>query len=782
MLRYLKIVPLFLLPPLELLAGLYFMLYGGSFVFEMKAGDAEEFLDAAKVASLVVKDREGEILRDTPSAVSGHRALWVKPSDVSPHFLDALVAAEDRRFYSHGGVDPLAVMRALFQNVTSGRIVSGGSTITQQVVKVATGGTGRRTIGRKLYETAGAFYLERRLPKERILESYINWVVFGNMTRGVEAASRLYFGKPSAHLTLSEATALAALLRAPTAMNPYSHPDRLEERRAWILGRMLDLGMIGRSEHDYALAHPPSYTAPAHPFLAPHLVEQVLEKAGKDRFDAGELVTTIDGALQKKVEHLADKMIEKVRHLDITNAAVMVMDNHTGEILAYVGSSAYFDEEREGMNDGVTALRSPGSTLKPFIYAEAFDAGYHPSTVLADVDASFSTPIGTYKPRNYDGLYHGPVRLRTALGSSYNVPAVKLASELGTARVLGALRKAGLASLEKSPDHYGVAIAVGDGEVSLLELVAAYAGLAEGGLWHEPTLFKEVKDAAGEKVPLPTPARRRAFSPQSAYLVTHILSDPAARAPGFGKAGIFDFPFPVAVKTGTSNDYRDNWTVGYSSEVTVGVWVGNFSGKPMGNISGITGAGPLFHQVMKAAMQGREGRDFEPPPGLVTKRVCSLSGQLAGPLCAYGYDEIFIHDRAPETGCGYHVAGKDGEVHVRFPAELVPWAVLTGRYDSAAYEGQGSSQGDAAALPTITFPPDGGRYIIDPDVPAGHQKLKVHVEAGSGRGKIKLVVDGKPYAVSNEPYVFYWTLAKGKHTMTARGPGGSSPPVTFHVE
>jgi penicillin-binding protein 1C len=780
MMKWLRLFPALVFPPLQAAGGAVLLLYLGSLLFELWAGDAETFLDPSKVASIVIRDRHGTVLRNSPSEATGSRATWVKPSQVSPHFIHAVIAAEDKRFYDHGGIDPLAVVRAAAQNVAAGKIVSGGSTITQQVVKTATGGATKRTLVRKLLEAAGALYLERTLSKKRILESYVNWVPFGNLARGVEAASRLYFDKPSAHLTLSEAAALAALLRAPSAMNPYTHPGKLETRRAWILDRMLEQGMIGREEHDYALANAPAYARPSHPFLAPHLVDEVLEKAGEESFAAGEITTTIDQALQDEAEHLADKMIAKVRHLDITNAAVIVIDNRSDEILAYVGSSSYFDREREGMNDGVMALRSPGSTLKPFIYAAAFESGGHPSKVIADVETVFSTPIGIYKPRNYDGLYHGPVRMREALGSSYNVPAVKLASELGPSRVLDILHAAGMASLSKSPDHYGVAIAVGDGDVTLFELASAYAALARGGLWKAPTFVKAAKDAEGRTIALPAPFEKRVIGPQAAFLVSDILSDPAARTPAFGKAEIFDFPFPVAVKTGTSSDYRDNWTVGYSSEVTVGVWVGNFSGKPMGNVSGITGAGPLFHQVMKAAMKGRTGKDFPKPAGIVVRKVCALSGELAGPGCPDAYDEVFIEGSAPAEACAWHTAGKNGTVLVHYPPELQPWAAFVGKYDPAAY-GDGGGEPPSGGAPVITAPRDGATFVVDPDVPAALQKLKVAVAGGAEGETLRLIVDGKPVAKTQGPHVFLWTLEKGGHTMAVEGKGGASPPVTFEV-
>ncbi len=784
MTKTIKILAALLILPVEAFVGLYFAFFMGSVVFELAAKDADSFLEPSRVASLVIKDRNGTVLRDTPSYETETRASWVELEDISWNMVSAVMAAEDRRFFDHSGVDPLAVSRAMLANIKAGKFIEGGSTITQQVVKVATGGSMNRTVGRKLVETAGAMFIERKFGKERILEAYLNWVVFGNLTRGVGAAGKLYFNKPPKHFTISEASALAALLRAPTAMNPYTHPEKLEKRRRWILERMLDLDMITEKDCSYSKKHPPEYVPPKSPFLAPHLVEEVLEKAGQKKFAAGQIVTTIDGRLQDEVEHLADKMIEKVRHLDISNAAVIVIHNETGEVLAYVGSSAYFDEEREGMNDGVMAKRSPGSTLKPFIYAAAFERGYTPSQVTEDIETSFPTPIGMYRPRNYDGFYHGPVRLRVALGSSYNIPAVKLAAELGTGHVLDVLRNAGLESLDKPADHYGVAIAVGDGEVTLFELASAYAALARGGFWKEPAFIKSVTDAEGNDVNLVPRPGRRVFSPQVSYLLSDILSDPAARTAGFGHAEVFNFPFPAAVKTGTSSDYRDNWTIGYSSEVTVGVWVGNFSGKPMGNVSGITGAGPLFYQVMKAAMKGREGKEFEAPAGIVYGRVCPLSGQKAGEHCHAAYEEKFLEGRAPQEVCSWHVADKGGTVHEVFPEALIPWAMAAGRYDPIAYElaaMDGDSAGQGGAVLTISSPREGSSFVINPDVPRQYQRLKVHVAGADPDDNVKLYVDGKLFETSARPFIFTWALTPGEHTLEAGTKHAQSQPVTISV-
>ncbi len=789
--------------PAQAIAIGWLVLWVASFAVGARLGDPASSVGADRIAGLRILDSDGELLRE-PLGAQGDRSRWVVLDEISPSMKDAVLAAEDRRFASHPGVDPLSVARAAAQNLAAGHVVAGGSTVTQQLVKLTTGKIHRRTFGVKLEEMAAALHFERHLGKDEILEAYLNWVPFGHLTRGVQMASWTYFRKPSAHLTLSEASALAALVRGPGAMDPYAHPDRLDARRRWVLGRMREIGSITDEAYGHALHTPTVFLEAAPVFEAPHLAEEILRRTQADGLAAGEVVTTIDSRMQRRTESLVRSVLHGLGELDVSNAAVVIIHNPTAEVRAWVGSGGYFDTETLGMNDGVMALRSPGSTLKPILYAQALERGYMTSTMLADVPVAFYTPDGPYRPRNYDGQFRGPVLMRQALGSSLNVPAVAVAADLGPQTVLGALHRAGFESLDREPSYYGAAIALGDGEVSLLELAAAYSALARGGMWQEPVLVKRVLDASGADVPLSDARQRRVFDEGTAYLVTSMLADPAARAPTFGQAHVFDLGFALAVKTGTSHDYRDNWTVGYTPEYTVAVWVGNFDGKPMGNVSGITGAGPLFGRVMRAVTPVGTVVRFVAPPGIVTHRVCALSGDLPGPACDVTYEEVFVKGHEPRSECTVHrlvevdsrtglLAGEscpaDMVTTARFesyPDVLLQWAKEANR---PLLPGPGPlcgpMQGDAPShgSPSILDPSDGALFVLNPDVPPDEQAISVLLDPGGGKGPVTLLVDGQPAgAATHPPWKVNWTMAQGEHVLAASVQGKKGLSVTVTVD
>lgn len=790
--------------PLQVLLACALTLLAASFVVGHQMGDPAHLVAPERIVALRVLDREGELLRE-PLGGQGDRGRWVALRDVSPFLVSAVTSAEDRRFAAHRGVDPAAVARAAAQNASAGRVVSGGSTITQQLVKLSTGRTRQRTLGVKLQEMAAALHYERHLDKDRIMEAYLNWIPFGHLARGVEMASQTYFAKPAAHLSVSESAALAALIRGPGGLDPYRHPDELEKRRRWVLERMLKNGHIDTDQYRHGVDHPPRFRKPAPVFEAPHLAEEILQRTSEDRFSSGAVVTTIDSRLQQQAESLVESIVQELSTVDVSTASVVVIHNPTGEVVAWVGSRGYFHRASLGMNDGVTARRSPGSALKPILYAEAMEHGYTPATMLADVPTSFPTPEGAYRPSNYDDSFRGPVLLREALGSSLNVPAVAVAAHLGPATVLDAMHRAGLESLDRDASHYGAAIALGDGEVTLLELASAYSALARGGRWMDPVLVRELRAADGSAIDLEPPATRRVFHQRTAYLVTDILSDPTARAPAFGRAAVFDLGFPVAVKTGTSHDYRDNWTVGYTPVYTVAAWVGNFDGTPMGNISGITGAGPLFASVMQSAMEGLPPHDFPRPPGLVERRVCALSGGLPSPHCHVVRTELFARGTEPQEKCSIHQvlpvdtrngllasAGCAADVVQDRPFEVYPeqmahWAVKAGRpvapgpsdlCSDAASVAASASPGDP---PSILEPSDGAVFSLVPDIPASQQVVKVKLDPGPSQ-RVTLMVDGeKAGEVTGAPWVLEWALEPGKHLLTASSGSVAGAPVSVYV-
>ena len=614
--------------------------------------------------SVRVTDRDGGLLREIRE---GGRGRPVHLEAISPAVIEALIATEDRHFYRHPGVNPLALLRAAWMNTKAGRVVSGGSTITMQVARVLRGRQGASLVD-KLAEMHLALRLELRLSKEEILALWLEHVPFGNETYGIEAAARLYFGKAAKDLTTSEAAFLVGLPQSPSRYNPFRHIERAQARQRRVLQAMERNGVLQTSERQRLEKLPVDLAEPEATFRAPLLTSTIAASlsAGGDVVDVR---TTLDGALQQTVERLAKGHLERLRDASVTNAAVLVLDNTTGEVLAYVGSVNFWDVRAGGQNDGVRMRRQPGSALKPFTYAHALATRrYTTASILPDLPLQVLEAGGAFSPANYDNAYHGPVALREALANSYNVPAVRLAREIGPGALLGMLRQSGFASLDKPAQHYGVGLTLGSGEVTLWELARAYAGLARGGTLPDVHAERWRRTAQGDTLrPASASIQPSGISPQVAYLITDVLRDPEARAAAFGRGGPLELPFPCAVKTGTSKDYRDNWTVGYTPRHTVAVWVGNFDGAPMRWVSGVTGAGPLFHAVMRAL--GPSG-DFTRPAGLAEATICPASGKRLGTFCSARQQRLFLDGTAPTDTC---------DVHQRFRLDR-----RTGRHAGAA--------------------------------------------------------------------------------------------------
>jgi len=584
--------------------------------------------------SLKITDRNGILLQEV--RCRDGRSAQVKLNSISPHFVRAIIAVEDRRFYEHSGVDWQAIARATASNLFRRHRRSGASTITLQLAKMLE--PGPRTFRKKIDEVRLAYRLEAGMKKSEILEQYLSRLPFGNQLYGVESASQTYFRKPASDLSLAQAAFLAAIPNAPSELNPYTHFDLVKVRQTFILERMNALGLIAPEDQAIALQEDLDIQEPLRPRIAPHFIQRLMPAVPSH---ATIVRTTLDAGFQKSVEQQAKEVLHELKGRVVTNAAVLVLNNHSGETLAYVGSADFDNADNEGQNDGVQALRQPGSALKPFIYGLALEQGMTPATLLEDIEVHFSTPIGDFSPQNYSKQFHGPVRLREALANSLNVPAVRVTAGLGPEAVLARLREFGFASLTADAEHYGVGLALGDGEVSLYELTRAYMILARNGsvIPIKELLTTETRrHGEGEKKGVNV----NVSNPEAIYLITDILKDPYARATEFGSDSVLRMPFPCAVKTGTSRNYRDNWAVGYTRDYTVGVWVGNFNGVPMQQVAGVTGAGPLLRRVMLLVYDKKTPQDFERPKGLVEVEVCALSGMKRGPDCPHGVRELFL--------------------------------------------------------------------------------------------------------------------------------------------
>jgi penicillin-binding protein 1C len=720
-------------------------------------------LDPKPVVSLRIEDRTGVLLREVLSDEGG-RCRWVGLAEISPALIKATIAAEDRRFLDHAGVNPYAVVRAFVQNLRSGHVVSGASTITQQVVRNIY--RFRRNIFAKAREAWLAVRLEHTLSKDRILVQYLNRISYGNQAFGIEAASRLYFDKPASDLSLAEAAFLAVLPRAPSELNPYRSPAAVERRRRELLARMRDLGDVPAADVDRALGETLLLKPAGEQFRAPHFCDMVLESLPPaERRSLAVVRTTLDLSLQQKVEKLVAGHLSALEKRGISNAAAVVLDNATGEILSLAGSRDFFDDRFDGQVNGVTSLRQPGSTMKPLTYALALERGMTAATILEDVPTQFATLEGSFTPENYDEKFHGPIRLRSALASSYNIPAVAVLQAVGPDLLYRRLKDLEFDSLKKSPEFYGVGLTLGNGEVTLLELARAYATFARGGLYARDVTLRSLQRKDGVPArPAPTPKPRRIFSPEVSYLITHILADKDARIPTFGYNSPLDFPFPVAAKTGTSKDFRDNWTIGYTPRWTVGVWAGNFDGRPMENVSGITGAGPLFRDIVLLLASGRRDA-FVEPPGLVHAAICPVSGLRPSARCPSTMDEIFLAGTEPAGICGLP------HVKTRTPA---PSAAL----------GPTLPKSDVS----IVFPQDGDIFKLDPVLRPEFQTVTLQVRLADGVSvdTVEWWINGRNAGAGGPPFRLAWKLVPGSYTIRARGLTAAgravdSPPVKVLV-
>ena len=697
-------------------------------------------LSSAPVASLRICDRNGLLLREVISA-GGGRCQWIGLDEISPFMEAATVAAEDRYFFLHPGINVFSIVTAAFQNIRKGEVLSGASTLTQQLTRNLYGRS--RTVFSKLFETWIALRLEKTLSKEEILTQYLNRVCYGNMTYGIEAASRLYFDKSAADLSLAEAAFLASLPRSPKRLNPYRYLESAGKRQKNILDRMVRLGFIGREEWGRALQEPLKLYPASQKFRAPHFCDYVLDELSPDLWNSRATIrTTLDYCLQEKVEILVDSHLAGLESKRISNAAVVVLDNRTSEILAMNGSRDFFDEDHDGQVNGAVSLRQPGSALKPFTYGLALERGMTAAHILEDREVGFITPAGIYRPQNYDKRYHGPVRMRQALACSYNVPAVALLENLGPDLLYQKLREVGFQSLGQNPGFYGVGLTLGNGEVTLLELVQAYAALARGGLFRKAVLIAEdeVKYEEGEEEDAGQNKARRVFSPQAAYILTDMLSDRDARIPAFGYNSPLNLPFPCAVKTGTSKDCRDNWTVGYTPKYTVGVWVGNFDGKPMYTVSGVTGCGPLFRDIMLLLEEKNSAQAFLLPADIVQVSVCPLSGKRAASECPGHIEEIFVKGTEPMEFCALEHSRREVD---RSRDILV--------HSSEIEE------------PKVLFPMNGDVFRIDPILREKYQTLrfKASIPESLDRECLHWYLNGDKIGESRNSRSLAWALEPG---------------------
>ena len=635
----------------------------------------------------------------------GGQRTVISLSDIPWSLQAATVAAEDARFFTNPGVDLRGIIRAIYLN-REGQVLSGGSTITQQLVRnvlLPVEERGQQSYRRKIREAILAFRISREFSKDQILAMYLNEVYYGNMAYGIEAAAQSYFGHSARELTLPQAALLAGLPQSPTNLNPFLYPAAAKARQKAVLDLMVQQGYIDRRQANAAYAETLQLQPAAVDIRYPHWVfyiRDLLERQfGPEPVYRGGLrvVTTLDPHLQELAMTSARAEVAALRERNAHNAAVVIIDPRSSEILAMVGSVDYNDATIDGQVNVALAPRQPGSTLKPLVYAAALATDWTPATIIWDTPTDFG---GGYRPQNYDEQFHGPQRLRMALAGSLNIPAVKTLEHVGLDNFLDLAHEMGITTLQER-DRYGLAVALGAGEVRLLDLAAAYTTFANHGRARPPVALLRVTTGQGETLhstaPEPgTPVFGRR-SAQVAYLITDILSDNAARAPIFGPDSVMrlDGDRPAAVKTGTSNDFRDSWAVGYTPDLVVGAWVGNSDNTPMEEVAGANGAGLIWRSIMEGAHAGKPPLAFERPEGIVEAPICASTGRVADG-CDDQVTELFLAEAPPDDGAGQYVAvtvGGDGSclatdatppdqrrtaVYLLPPADAREWAAQAG--------------------------------------------------------------------------------------------------------
>ncbi len=690
--------------------------------------------------SFYITDRNGILLRRILSK-DYKTSFWRSLNEISPEIIKATIIKEDKRFLFHKGVDFIALCRAIGENLLNRKISSGGSTITMQVAKIVLNHK-KRTALNKIIEILYATKLELYLSKDKILEIYLNRAPYGYENYGVEAASQFYFEKSANQLSLSESCILSAIPKSPNFLNPLKNYEKIRWTRNKILNELNVSKIIDSTEYINAINEPVKIDKRKIIFRAPHFVDFIL--AQNIDFKSSSIGSTIDINLQENIEKMLFTSINTLKKYNVNQGAVVIMDTKTGEILAMVGSKDYFNE-KEGQVNGCLALRQPGSSIKPFLYILALSNNIPVSYLLNDTITEFRLTDGTiFAPRNFGDKYHRLVRAREALGSSFNVPAVHILNILGVEKFYNFLNTLRFSSIYKQPNFYGLSLSLGAAEVKLLELVNAYRAIANKGVWTDYKFIKDTKDKTGERV----------FSEEVAYIITDVLSDNSSRIKAFGDDSPLNLPFPCAVKTGTTKNFKDNWCVGFTERYTVGVWVGNFDGSPMNGVSGISGAAPLFRDIMIELHRNEYPGKFERPKSLIQLKICAKTGLIPGKNCPV-VEEFFVLGTEPKDICNYCNAGT-GLVPVRVDKNIKNINIL--------------------------HPQNGDIFKLDPQIPYKNQAIafKVHIDSTIESFSIKL--NGN--TLCKNTTTFLWQPKPGRYELEIIGnskKGQKSEKITFTV-
>ncbi len=663
-----------------------------------------------------------------------------RPLHAIPRTLQQIfILAEDQRFYQHGGVDWLARFHAIAQNLMAGRIVRGASTITEQSVRMLH--PRPRTFWSRWVETFEAMRLESRFSKAAILEFYLNQVPYAARRRGVAQAARHYFDRDLDTLNLKEMMALAVLVRSPSRLDLRRGQQEIRLPIKFLAQRMKELGLLGEASYQALLEESLTLHRSVLPVRAEHFVNHIYRHYTKEDLSRrGRLRTSLDAALQRRVRAILDRRVKNLRAQGVHNGAALVVDHRLGEILAWVNAGDFFADIPGSQIDAVTTPRQPGSTLKPFLYALALEKGWTAATLINDAPLAQAVGTGLHSYHNYSRIYYGPLRLRDALGNSLNVPAVRAAQFIGHGVFLERLRRLGFDSLSEHPDFYGDGLALGNGAVTLLELVQGYAALANRGRRLPLKSLLDRDNPPGEQV----------FSPEVTSIIADILSDPDARRLEFGRGALLRFPVQTALKTGTSSDYRDAWAVGFNHRYTVGVWLGNLDQQPMARVSGASGPALVLRGLFAELNRHQESHSLYLSPKLVRVQICRQTGLRATPDCP-SRGEWFLPGSEP--------TGTDPEPEPARPLEV-----------------------------RLSQPTEGLRLALDPRIPDQDEMFALSLPGDLQPRRVDWEVNGQVIGQTGPNVSRYlWPVSRGEHVARATvwladNPPRQTPPVSFLVK
>lgn len=724
----------------------------------------DEFL--ARPYSTRCYDRQGHLLQVLPLE-EGLRREWYDLETLPPRLVEVFLAAEDQRFYQHHGVDVVAIIRAVLQNIQEGRRISGASTITMQLARlVVPRPAGKRvSLWTKLQEAAIAIRLELKLSKDEILELYLNNLPFGHQAEGVGSAARTYFGSTPDELDDAEIHLLSIIPRRPATYNP-SQPENAFDA-ALEIGKITGFTTT-KEQWQEDLLQEETYS---YPQRLPHFILYVQSlykgQSGSSRPQSQmppELHLSVDANLTEEVETLIQTLLQKYTQARLKHGALFAMDNITGEIICWSGGN--FWSEKAGQVDGVLVKNQTGSTMKPFLYAMALEAGFSPATVMADIPMDFGKEE-VYVPLNFNNQFNGPILFRTALASSLNIPAVYLLSRLGVDNYLAVLEQLGIQSLKGLGEQYNLSLALGSGELSLQELVRAFSVFPRGGyaatnthLLHDSTEDSKVEGSTGENL-----EPRQVFQPDTAAIICDILSDQQARALGFSSTRVFNTDYPAIFKTGTSNQFQNIVALGASSQYTVGVWMGNYSGETVLQQTGSSLPAQVVRYLLDELSANAPIKDFPQPKNYKKVSACALSGMGLTEYCPTATEEYLdlVLVNAPQglDPCNWHYSGEDlfgysnsfKVSSIRYPQEYQRW--LQGKTTPSTYFVQAPLE--------ILYPQSGAIFLYDQGLPASAQKIRVDV-TGSGE-RAELFVNGQSLGTSAVPFNWFVPLELGKMSL-----------------